>query len=179
MASAILPRRRLVASLYSCIETSPPSLYQRIAAHHWPQIQFRLRSTSTSLPKYAQPSIWQSIIPRSIRERGLFRRDKKSDGSAASPASKEWNPASFFIIIFTLIGSQAIQLLVLRKDTENYKRRTDAKLELLREVIQRLQNGEQVDVEKLLGTGDEAKEREWEEGEMLLILCRFVSRPLC
>lgn len=68
---------------------------------------------------------------------------------------------------------------MLRKDTENYKRRTDAKLELLREVIQRLQNGEQVDVEKLLGTGDEAKEREWEEGEMLLILCRFVSRPLC
>lgn len=165
MASATLPRRRLAASLYSYIETSPPALYQRIAAHHWPQIQLRLRSTSTSLPKYAQPSIWQSIIPRSIRERGLFRRDKKSD---ASPASKQWNPASFFIIIFTLIGSQAIQLLVLRKDTENYKRRTDAKLELLREVIQRLQNGEQVDVEKLLGTGDEAKEREWEEGKILI-----------
>lgn len=57
---------------------------------------------------------------------------------------------------------------MLRKDTENYKRRTDAKLELLREVIQRLQNGEQVDVEKLLGTGDEAKEREWEEGKILI-----------
>lgn len=34
---------------------------------------------------------------------------------------------------------------------------------MLREVIERVQNGEDVDVEKVLGTGDEASEREWME----------------
>lgn len=120
--------------------------------------QTRLHSTSDNLPKIAQTSLWTSIIPKFIRNR------EYRDPNKATTASKEWNPASFFIIIFTLIGSQAIQLLLLRKDFENFSRRADAKLELLKEVIQRLKNGEHVDVEKLLGTGDESKEREWEEG---------------
>lgn len=34
---------------------------------------------------------------------------------------------------------------------------------MLREVIERVQNGEDVDVERVLGTGDEASEREWAE----------------
>lgn len=34
---------------------------------------------------------------------------------------------------------------------------------MLREVIQRLQNGEDVDVERMLGSGDSAQEKEWEE----------------
>jgi hypothetical protein len=78
--------------------------------------------------------------------------------------SAEWNPATFYIIIFILIGSQAIQMLILRKDVENFGRQADAKIRLLNEVIQRVKNGEEVDVEKLLGTGNESKEREWEEG---------------
>lgn len=79
--------------------------------------------------------------------------------------AKEWNPATFYVVIWTLIGSQAIQMLVLRKDFENYTRKADAKIRLLREVIQKVNNGETVDVERLLGTGDEVKEREWEEGQ--------------
>jgi hypothetical protein len=57
-------------------------------------------------------------------------------------------------------------MIVLRNEYTNYTRNADAKIELLREVIERLQSGEQVDVKKLLGTGDETKEREWEEGEI-------------
>lgn len=34
---------------------------------------------------------------------------------------------------------------------------------MLREVIERVQNGEDVDVEKVLGTGEEGSEREWAE----------------
>jgi hypothetical protein len=34
----------------------------------------------------------------------------------------------------------------------------------LKEVIERVQKGENVDVEKLFGTGDEVKEAEWEDG---------------
>ena len=42
-------------------------------------------------------------------------------------------------------------------------RKAEAKIGLLKEVIERVQNGEDVDVEKVLGTGDEASEREWAE----------------
>lgn len=54
-------------------------------------------------------------------------------------------------------------MMMLKKDYTAYTRSTDAKIELLREVIERVKRGEAVDVEKLLGSGDAAKEREWEE----------------
>lgn len=94
------------------------------------------------------------MIPRFIRNRKL--RDSKK--------SKEWNPATFYIVMFTLIGSQAIRMLTLKNSYAAYTRSTDAKIKLLQEVIERIKKGEKVDVEKLLGTGDEAQEREWEEG---------------
>jgi len=78
--------------------------------------------------------------------------------------SKEWNPATFYIIIFMLIGSQSIRMIALRQEFTNFSQKSEAKLEVLREVIEKLQRGEEVDVERLLGTGDAAKEREWEEG---------------
>ncbi|GAM37928.1 hypothetical protein TCE0_033f08265 [Talaromyces pinophilus] len=107
------------------------------------------------MPKIAQASTWQSIIPKFLRG--------GSSNTSLKTRSKEWNPATFYVVIWTLIGSQAIQMLVLRKDFENYTRKADAKIRLLREVIQKVNNGETVDVERLLGTGDEVKEREWEE----------------
>lgn len=55
-------------------------------------------------------------------------------------------------------------MLALKHDFAAYTRSTDAKISLLREVIEKVQRGEEVDVRKMLGTGDEAKEREWEEG---------------
>lgn len=94
------------------------------------------------------------MIPKFIRNRGSRKTEK----------SKEWNPATFYIVMFTLIGSQAIRMLSLKNSYATYRRTTDAKIELLKEVIERVNNGEKVDVEKLLGTGDEAKEKEWEEG---------------
>ncbi|OKP11892.1 hypothetical protein PENSUB_2562 [Penicillium subrubescens] len=92
------------------------------------------------------------MVPRFIRT----RKSRKAG------ESKEWNPATFYIVMFTLIGSQAIRLLTLKKGYAAYRRSADAKIELLKEVIERVQKGENVDVEKLLGTGDEGKELEWE-----------------
>lgn len=57
-------------------------------------------------------------------------------------------------------------MIALKNDYAAYSRSTDAKIRLLREVIEKVNNGEVVDVEKLLGTGNEAKEREWEEGRL-------------
>lgn len=45
----------------------------------------------------------------------------------------------------------------------NFSRKTEAKLTVLREVLQRVKNGEDFDVEKMLGTGNPQQEKEWEE----------------
>lgn len=60
-----------------------------------------------------------------------------------------------------------MQLLALRNDSTTYTRRADAKIGLLKEVIGRVQKGEDVDVKGLLGTGNPEKEKEWEQGGWL------------
>lgn len=60
----------------------------------------------------------------------------------------------------------AIQMIALRNEFAAFSRRADAKIGLLREVIERIQKGEDVDVEGLLGVGDAAQEKEWEEGRV-------------
>jgi hypothetical protein len=69
-----------------------------------------------------------------------------------------------------LVGSQAIQVLWLKRDRMHEMRRAEAKLGILREVIERVKAGEDVDVEKMLGTGVESEEMEWAEGEFDSIL---------
>jgi hypothetical protein len=63
-----------------------------------------------------------------------------------------------------LVGSQAIQTLTLKNEMYAYSRRTEAKIAVLKDVIGMVQRGEDVDVEGMLGTGDEAKEEEWFDG---------------
>ncbi|KAL4805932.1 hypothetical protein BDV18DRAFT_140171 [Aspergillus unguis] len=116
----------------------------------------RLYSTrADSLPRIIQPSFWASLVPKFVRNR--------PSPSPEAAKNREWNPASFYIIIFILIGSQAIRMIALKNEYKNYVRSTDAKIRLLREVIGKVQNGEQVDVEKMLGRGDKKVEREWNE----------------
>ena len=103
------------------------------------------------LPRVAQPSFWQQIIPKPLRK-----------SSNPIPA-KRTNPANYFIWIYLLIGSQAIRILTIKNESIQNNRIADQKLRQLREVIERLENGEDVDVEKLLGTGNETAEQEWEQ----------------
>ncbi|KAJ4985258.1 hypothetical protein SVAN01_09203 [Stagonosporopsis vannaccii] len=104
-----------------------------------------------STPTILRPSFWASMIPKPLKER------------ASAPSSREWNPATPYIILALLVGSQAIQILWLKQERAHALRKAEAKIGLLREVIERVQSGEDVDVEKVLGTGDEASEREWME----------------
>ncbi|OCK77639.1 hypothetical protein K432DRAFT_384533 [Lepidopterella palustris CBS 459.81] len=113
----------------------------------------RLISTN-SLPRVAQPSLWASLVPKFLR---------RSPDSPKKSKSKEWNPATPYIILSLLVGSQAIQAIGLRNSTLTFTRRADAKIGLLKEVIEKVQRGEDVDVERVLGTGDPEKEREWED----------------
>jgi hypothetical protein len=101
-------------------------------------------------------SFWRSLIPKPLRS-GQELADPK-------PKSRGWNPATFFLLIFLVIGSNAIQMISLKRDFATFTRQSDVRIGLLREVVEKLQQGEQVDVEKMLGTGDPQREQEWEDG---------------
>lgn len=123
------------------------------------------RASSDSTPRIVQHSIWQSIIPKALRE---SRGPRKGSASRlARWRAKEWNPATVYITFSLLIGSQAIQTIALRNEAASFARKADARIGLLKEVIERVKRGETVDVEGLLGTGDRVKEQEWEEGQAL------------
>ncbi|CAK7264516.1 hypothetical protein SEPCBS119000_001032 [Sporothrix epigloea] len=115
----------------------------------------------SSLPTIAQSSFWKQLIPKPLR--------RNKDGSlpvanavSSARAAKEWNPATFYIFIFLFIGSMSIQMISLKKEFETFMRQSEVKIGLLREVIERVQRGEKVDVERVLGTGDPTKEAEWD-----------------
>ncbi|KAI1483960.1 hypothetical protein K445DRAFT_51245 [Daldinia sp. EC12] len=115
---------------------------------------------ASTIPSITQASFWKSIIPKPFR-----RSEQRVDWRTSKKAwmSREWNPATFYIIIFLFIGSMAIQMIALRKDFDTFMRRSEVRIGLLREVVEKLQKGEEVDVQKALGTGDAEKEKEWEE----------------
>ncbi|KAI9812117.1 MAG: hypothetical protein M1826_002947 [Phylliscum demangeonii] len=105
------------------------------------------------LPRIAQPAFWQSLLPRAMRERMSAGGKKKR--------ATDWNPATFYIVAALLIGSHYIRALALRHDFAEHTRKAALRIELLREVIERVMKGEEVDVERLLGTGDETREKDW------------------
>src|SRR5580700_5600830 len=81
------------------------SLLMRPALHirPLPYVQY-----SSSLQSVIQPSFWASLIPKPLR------RMSSPSNKVKEPKSKEWNPATFFIVIFLLIGSMSIQMIALR-----------------------------------------------------------------
>ncbi|KAF7536075.1 hypothetical protein G7054_g4843 [Neopestalotiopsis clavispora] len=116
----------------------------------------------SSMPTVAQTSFWKSLIPKPWRP-----KEKRPDINFGPPKTlkkpkKDWNPATFYIVIFLFIGSMSIQMISLRKDFDTHMRRAETKIGILREVVEKLQRGEEVDVEKALGTGDAEQEKEWE-----------------
>ncbi|CZS93526.1 uncharacterized protein RAG0_10343 [Rhynchosporium agropyri] len=129
----------------------------RASLDPFPQALPTLTRPYSTSPGITKSSFWVSLIPKPLR---------KSSPTAALKAkvkSKEWNPATFFIWIFLLIGSMSIQMITLRNDFAAFSRRADARIGLLKEIIERVQKGEKVDVEGLLGAGDAVREQEWEE----------------
>ena len=133
--TALLPPTRPHARAFAMF--APPLLHPRFI----------------SIPRIVQPSFWASMIPKPLKTR------------SEQPRRKEWNPATPYIILGLLVGSQAIQILWLKQERSHNLHRAEAKIGILREVIERVQRGEKVSVEEALGTGDAADEREWAEGE--------------
>ncbi|KAL8705780.1 MAG: hypothetical protein Q9201_001126 [Fulgogasparrea decipioides] len=142
---------------------APKTLRTCIVSHLWLTQSRRKYATESSLPRVAQPSLWKSITPKFMRKLDEPYYPEKAW------RRKEWNPATFFIVMFLLIGSNAMQMLALRNEFTTFSRKADAKIGLLKNVIERVQRGEDVDVKGLLGTGNLEKEKEWEQGQCLHI----------
>ncbi|KAF2820022.1 hypothetical protein CC86DRAFT_398275 [Ophiobolus disseminans] len=142
-------RQLLRAPVYCRINLFPPA---RPQARTYALLAPSLPNTrSMSLPRIVQPSFWISMVPKPLRSR--------SD----APGSYGWNPATPYIVLGLLVGSQAIQILWLKQEKAHSLRRAEAKIGLLREVIERVQSGEDVPVESMLGTGDVDNEKAWAE----------------
>ncbi|RDA93984.1 hypothetical protein CP533_4971 [Ophiocordyceps camponoti-saundersi (nom. inval.)] len=117
----------------------------------------QLFSTPQPIRRYSATVVdvgfWKSLVPRA------WRRENQ-DGEPQTK-SKGWNPATYFIIMFLFIGSMSIQMIVLRKQSEQEARQSAVKISLLREIVEKIRNGEKFDVEKALGTGDSEREANW------------------
>lgn len=71
-------------------------------------------------------------------------------------------------------------MIAMKNNFANFNRKTDSKIALLREAIERVRNGEEVDVERLLGSGDPEEEQEWAAGISFLplFLARLSHKPV-
>ncbi|PHH74516.1 hypothetical protein CDD80_3021 [Ophiocordyceps camponoti-rufipedis] len=130
-------------------------------------IPLQLRRYGNVPATVADVGFWKSLVPKA------WRRENQ-DGEPR-PKSKGWNPATYFIVMFLFIGSMSIQMIVLRKEMDEHTRRSSVKIALLREIVEKIRNGESVDVEKALGTGDAERESNWEE--VLRAIERGETRP--
>lgn len=112
-----------------------------------------------------QAGFWKSLVPKPLRKEERLADDPMIQ-RVKPKRLREWNPATFYIVIFLLIGSMAINMISLRQSFDAFMRQTDVRVGLLKEVVERLQRGEEVDVEKALGTGNAEKEADWADGEL-------------
>lgn len=131
------------------VAAAQPLAYTRLGA----------RFSNTAPATVVDTGFWKSLVPKPLRKEN--RKNLKGK-------SKEWNPATYFIVMFLFIGSMSIQMIALRKQTDKYTRQSAVRIGLLREVVEKIQKGEEVDVEKVLGTGDPQREADWEEGKLIV-----------
>ncbi|SMR50590.1 unnamed protein product [Zymoseptoria tritici ST99CH_1A5] len=135
--------------------------YHAQVRHYIPNAK-PLSESESRLPRVANPSFWSSLIPRPFR-RPVTEAEVIERALKRSAGAEERRTGIKFLVLGILVGSNAINLISIKRDMLNFTRQTDAKLELLREVVQKVKNGEDVDVKQALGTGDPEHEKEWEQ----------------
>lgn len=69
-------------------------------------------------------------------------------------------------------------MIAMRHEHDDYMRRANVKVAVLKEVIDRLYRGEDVDVEGMLGAGDEKEERSWQEGRSHISIRTYFLRNI-
>ncbi|KAA8911720.1 hypothetical protein FN846DRAFT_390752 [Sphaerosporella brunnea] len=123
-------------------------------------ISSRFRSARDSLPPKDPPTLG---LPSQLRQRKGTAPSGRFLSKLKGKHGGGYNPATFYIWIFLLIRSQAIQQILLKHEHADFVRKAGNKIVVFREVIERLGRGEDVDVEATLGTGDEKEEKDSEQ----------------
>ncbi|KXT08386.1 hypothetical protein AC579_3181 [Pseudocercospora musae] len=111
-------------------------------------------------PRIANPSFWTSLVPRFLR-RPTSEEEAAERATKRGAGAEERKTGIVFLVLGIVVGSNAINIISLRREMLNFSRQTDAKLDLLRGVLIRVRHGEKFDVKKALGTGDAEQEKEW------------------
>lgn len=113
-------------------------------------------------------SVWTSLIPKAMRERNSRPKQSRAQRAAAQKEeSKEWSPHTFYIVALLIIGSNAMKLVAERQAADTFSRDTKARIGILKDAIQRVHRGEQVDLRRIFGTGIAEDEEGWEEGALM------------
>lgn len=73
------------------------------------------------------------------------------------------SPSIPFLVLWLLVGNQAMLVARVKSEHAVYVRRADTRIGLLNDVLKRLQRGEKVDVAAELGTGDPLQEQAWQK----------------
>lgn len=129
-------------------------------------------SLQTYLPVLT-PTFWKQIIPRFLRRESTPSPTTTAAANTKSQLPQKtrvWNPATWYVVIFFIIGSEAIQLIAERHTREDQVRKSEIRIRLLRELVESVQNGTldknltAQDLKKRLLAGTPTQEREWEEG---------------
>ncbi|KAK9460530.1 uncharacterized protein V1516DRAFT_676948 [Lipomyces oligophaga] len=74
-----------------------------------------------------------------------------------------WNWVWGFVILLTLLGSTNINIMRQKHYYNDMERKYNRKIDALETVINKLRNGEEVDVAEELGTGVPREENEWKD----------------
>ncbi|TWU73564.1 hypothetical protein ED733_004372 [Metarhizium rileyi] len=131
---------------------SRSALAPRIPAPRSPAIRW----FSTGPATVVDTGFWRALIPKPLR-----RENRKG---IKESKTKGWNPATFFIVMFLFIGSMSIQMIALRNQSARYNRQSTVRIAKLQEALRKLQNNEEVNLDKLLvNTEESQKDVDWEE----------------
>ncbi|KAK6351588.1 hypothetical protein TWF718_004745 [Orbilia javanica] len=141
--------------------TSPFTTYPLSRSHYlYYEPPRRHLSVNSFIPRVFSPTWWSQHLPQ-----GLFKSTVKN---SAETVKRKWDPAWGYVILALFVGSQALNIMALRQESQVFIRRSDSRIETLKEIIENIQNGKWAadgeEVQRALRLGKpERDDRQWEE----------------
>ncbi|KAK9469501.1 hypothetical protein V1512DRAFT_256408 [Lipomyces arxii] len=128
-------------------------------------LNLRLLNVVRVQPMHSSSLLYNSTItaPESQAELNTTTVQSRDTRPKRSWINLEWNFVWAYIILLALVGSQNMNVMRQRHVYQETKRLYTKKIDVLESIIERLQNGETVDIARELGTGVATAEKEWHE----------------
>lgn len=120
-------------------------LFSRFINQHSLTRSFTTTARSIAIrPSLARPS----LLPTRVPVRSVHAAPKEYNGlQSAAHHFKRQRHMPYFLeyLMWVVFGSEALHLIWLKMDYKEYKEKTAHKTKLLEELIERIENGEQID----------------------------------